>query len=195
MILCNALFENKRLYPIVLPSDWQPITSEHFSNVDNLTADWIQCESSLTVRIKELGIAFNVEVLSQLRKPMTQQQEDMFGCPSQSALHREVLLKQGDLPLVYAQTVMPDSTVSGTEAMLAELGNQSLGQVLFQSPQAIRGQIEFAAVAPSSQLAMFIEQQLQQPLTQTCYIRRSLFQLNRKPLLVCECFLPALFNS
>jgi len=158
-----------------------------------MTVDWIKCESSLTVRIKELGIAFNVDVLNQCQKDLSKTQQSLVKTDDQSGLFREVLLKQGELPLVYAQTIMPDSTVSGTERMLAQLGNQSLGQVLFQSPQAIRGEIEYAEVEANSVLGQYIEKTLQQTIKQTCYIRRSLFMLNNKPLLVCECFLPALF--
>lgn len=142
-----------------------------------------------------MGIAFNVELLSQVHKSLLVSHRSKLNIDDELGLHREVLLKQGELPLVYAQTLMPESTISGTEKMLAELGNQSLGQVLFQSPQAIRGEIEYAKVDSDSELGRYIGERLQQPITQPCFIRRSLFHLNNKPLLVCECFLPALFNE
>lgn len=182
------------MYPLPLPSDWHCATST-ITNVSHLAAqDWIQSESSLTVRIKELGIAFSLQVLSQTEQSLSAQQQKQLNTTDTSAVFREVLLKQGGRALVYAQTIIPTSTLSGTERGLAELGNQPLGQVLFQSPQAIRSAIEYAEVEPSSSLGQFIEQELQQPMQQECYIRRSNFLLNTKPLLVCECFLPALFE-
>lgn len=182
------------MYPLPLPSHWYCATRT-ITNVQHVPAqDWIQSESSLTVRIKELGIAFSLQVLSQTEQNLTPHQQQQLGTEDISATFREVLLKQGDTPLVYAQTIIPESTLSGAEKGLAQLGNQPLGQVLFQSPQAIRSAIEYAEVEPSSMLGQFIEQELQQPITHNCYIRRSNFLLNSKPLLVCECFLPALFE-
>lgn len=181
------------MHPLLLPEKWYLLDSPQFCQLQPTVANWIEGQSSLTVKIKELGIAFNVEVLAQTQQNIHAGMTTLFPHDT-DALHREVLLKQGDMPLVYAQTVMPQSTVTGTEAMLAELGNQSLGQVLFQSPQALRGDIEFAEVAANSTLGLYIQDKLKQTINEPCYIRRSLFHLNNKPLLVCECFLPALFS-
>jgi chorismate--pyruvate lyase len=183
-----------QLFPINLPNLWYSSDQKEQSINHSDAESWICSDSSLTVKIKELGIAFSVDLLNQVNRPVSSEIQSLLAVTDNSALYREVLLKQGNIPLVYAQTIMPDSSVTGTESMLSELGNQSLGQVLFQSPQAIRSNIEFAVVEPNSQLGQFIEQQLQQPIKRTCYIRRSIFHLNGKPLLVCECFLPALFN-
>lgn len=182
------------MYPLPLPTDWHS-ASNTIDNVSFFPArDWIQSESSLTIRIKELGIAFALEVLNQTEQILSAEQKQQLNTNDSSAIFREVLLKQGNTPLVYAQTIIPKSTLSGSEKGLAELGSQPLGQVLFQSPQAIRSEIEFAQVQQNTILAQFIEQHLQQPIKHDCYIRRSNFLLNAKPLLVCECFLPALFE-
>lgn len=182
------------MFPINLPVHWYSSDQKQQHISDANAQSWVCSDSSLTVKIKELGSAFSVELLNQVDKPLTREVKSLLSVDDDSALFREVLLKQADMPLVYAQTIMPDSTVTGTESMLSALGNQSLGQVLFQSPQAQRSHIEFSIVQSNSQLGQYIELQLQQPIQQVCYIRRSVFQLNGKPLLVCECFLPALFN-
>lgn len=182
------------MYPLPLPTDWH-CASSTISHVSHAPArDWIQSESSLTIRIKELGIAFTLDVLSQAERTLSVQQQRQLNTADSSAVFREVLLKQGGVPLVYAQTIIPKSTLSGTERGLAELGRQPLGQILFQSPQAIRSNIEFAQVTRESVLGQFIEHNLEQSIKHDCYIRRSNFLLNAKPLLVCECFLPALFE-
>ena len=183
-----------QLFPINLPNLWYSSDQKQQNISDVNVQSWICSESSLTVKIKQLGTAFSVELLNQVNKSFSLDMQSLLAVNDNSALFREVLLKQGNNPLVYAQTIIPDSTITGTESMLSALGNQSLGQVLFQSPQAQRGDIEFSIVEPDSQLGKYIEQQLQQPIESTCYIRRSVFHLNGKPLLVCECFLPALFN-
>ena len=182
------------MFPITLPTKWLNANTQVQAIQFPPVQDWIQSESSLTVRIKELGIAFSLQVLNQSEQSLTHEKQKQLATNDTSAIFREVLLKQGNVPLVYAQTVIPTSTVTGTEKMLAELGNQPLGQVLFQSPQAVRSDIEFAEVESNSQLGQYIELQLQQPIQHPCFIRRSNFLLNNKPLLVCECFLPALFE-
>ena len=182
------------MYPLPLPNQWLNAKTHLLNASFKPAQQWIESESSLTIRIKELGIAFSLQVLNQTEQQLSLEQQQLLHTTDTSALFREVLLKQGEIPLVYAQTIMPASTVTGTETMLAELGNQPLGQVLFQSPQAVRSNIEFAEVTPNSQLGKFIQNQLQQAIVHPCYVRRSHFQLNTKPLLVCECFLPALFE-
>jgi chorismate--pyruvate lyase len=183
-----------QLFPINLPNLWYSSDQKQQNISDSNAESWICSDRSLTVKIQELGIAFSVELLNQVDQPLTQSIKSLLAVDDSSALFREVLLKQGDKPLVYAQTIMPNSTVTGTESILSGLGNQSLGQVLFKSPQTQRSGIEFSIVEPDSQLGQYIEQQLQQPIQEACYMRRSVFHLNGKPLLVCECFLPALFN-
>ena len=131
-----------QLFPINLPNLWYSSDQKEQSINHSDAESWICSDSSLTVKIKELGIAFSVDLLNQVNRPVSSE----------------------------------------------------IQSVLFQSPQAIRSNIEFAVVEPNSQLGQFIEQQLQQPIKRTCYIRRSIFHLNGKPLLVCECFIPALFN-
>ena len=92
--------------------------------------------------------------------------------------------------MVFAQTEIPLSTLTGEQAKLAEIGVQSLGKILFQDSSMKRGKIEVAQFKEKSQLV-----QLCQPLKQNCthslWARRSLFNLHNKPLLVSELFLPA----
>lgn len=183
------------LFPIQLPTQWLSAANNADLISTQTAKEWLTSESSLTVRVKELGIAFSLEVLSQSTQPLSPELQKTLATEDTSALFREVLLKQAGIPLIYAQTIMPSGTVTGTESMLAELGNQPLGQVLFQSPQAIRGPIEFSQVEHTSLLGQFIEHNLEQLMIEHCYIRRSRFLLNHKPLLVCECFLPALFTN
>lgn len=183
------------MFPIQLPTDWQLARQHETLKLDPVLNDWVCCESSLTVRIKELGVSFSVEVLQQSYESLSASLQNTLNTTDNEALVREVVLKQGNVPLVYAQTVMPISTVKGTEKRLAELGNQSLGQVLFQSKQAVRGDIECTEVSPTSELGRFITQELQQPFHSPVFIRRSLFTLNDYPLLVNECFLPSLLND
>lgn len=180
------------LFPIELPENWQTAEDNELLALQKGIQHWVCAESSLTVKVKELGVSFSVEVINQCYKSLSITTKKILNTSDNVALIREVVLKQGDTPLIYAQTVMPESTIIGTEARLAELGNQSLGQILFQSHHATRGKIEISLVEKASPLGSYIEQHLNQPIIEPCFIRRSIFHLNDKPLLVNECFLPAL---
>lgn len=183
------------MYPLALPVNWSLAHTHHLLAQFPKLKEWVCCDSSLTVRVKELGVSFSVDVLNQSEISLTKEQKSVLDTKDKVALVREVVLKQGDTPLIYAQTIMPESTILGTEERLANLGNQSLGQILFQTKSATRGNIECTQVLQDSPLALFIEQHLKQLINKPVFIRRSLFSLNNKPLLVNECFLPALTEA
>lgn len=183
------------MFPIELPTNWQLANNSQSLAANKGLKSWVCSESSLTVKIKELGTAFSVEVLNQCYQAIDEKTQQQLNTKDSVALIREVLLKQGDKPLIYAQTIIPESTIVCTESRLAELGNQSLGQVLFQSKETQRGHIEVSTVSDSSALGSFIQNKLGQALTDVCFIRRSTFNLNNKPLIVNECFLPLLTNG
>lgn len=182
------------MFPIVLPQQWHDLTSLNEHCVDPKTADWIASISSLTLRIKELGVAFSIDLLSQQPTELDAQLLGNLALPHYHGVSREVLLKQGNTPLVYAQTLIPEQTYQQSEYRLKQLGTQSLGQLLFQSNDVQRGPIQFAKVESASELGCFITQQLHQVVTKPTFIRRSVFHLDGYPLMVCECFLPALFE-
>jgi chorismate lyase len=154
--------------------------------------EWVCSESSLTARVKTLGDNFSIDLLNQSFKCLTSAQQKDVCTLDKMALVREVILKQGDNALIYAQTIIPEATLISTNQRLAELGNSSLGDLLFNDPVCSRGTIQVAEIESGSALANFIDQKLNQTLLADCFIRRSLFTLNGETLLVNECFLPAI---
>ena len=99
----------------------------------------------------------------------------------QAALIREVELKGNDQTYVLARKVSPASTLTGKYQQLANLGNRSLGSVLFSDPTMRRGTFQIC--------------QLQLDSGEKVWARRSVFYLSGKPLLVCEVFLPILATT
>ena len=96
------------------------------------------------------------------------------------ALIREVeLIGQGQ-PWVRARSVLPVTSLNGPGRRLRRLGNRPLGHLLFRDPTLRRGDIEIAL--------------LQQP-EGAVFARRSHLLYHGQPLLVAECFLPALFEA
>jgi chorismate--pyruvate lyase len=84
---------------------------------------------------------------------------------------------------------LPLSSLTGAEQALANLGTQSLGQVLFNNPSLQRETIEIASFDLNSSVAK-LAQQLNLANQEELWGRRSVFVLENKPLMVAEVFLP-----
>lgn len=108
----------------------------------------------------------------------------------QLALIREVRLLCDEVPWVFARTVIPRTTLTGSERRLAHLGERPLGAVLFADPRMQRGAVEVARLEPGSGLHHHALQGTDGSVD-ALWGRRSVFRLGRKPLLVSEIFLPA----
>lgn len=175
-------------FPVTLRACWQEPSTVNFS-VE--MQSWLLDPSSLTVRLSEHCQTFHVEVLGQHITQCEKEEstaEIPTGC---DVLVREVLLYCDNVPHVFARSLLPLSSLTGEEKKLAKLGNQSLGQVLFNSPSLVRKSIEVSLFNQTSSVgqlskSLFTEYTLKKEL----WGRRSVFLLNKKPIMVSEVFLP-----
>lgn len=141
---------------------------------------WLTDEGSLTRLLKRAGGGrFSVRVLYQGYGRPGPGEASALNLPArQRVLIREVLLCGDDTPWVYARTVIPVTTLQGRHRTLKLIGSRSLGSLLFNDPGMRRDPLQIAKVNDDSKGQY--------------WARRSVFRLDRKPLLVCEVFLPAL---
>lgn len=162
---------------ISLAATWQSASAV---TLPPLLRAWLLEPGSLTAGLKQRADDFQLQVLQQ-------QQLDLpaFLQPQLPGISiaqcREVLMSCNALPCVYAQSWLPLPTLAALQP-LAELGEQPLGEIIFQQPNVKRSAVEVARV------------QLQQPLAATVaageyWARRSVFTLAGHPLLVAEVFL------
>ncbi|WP_252177562.1 chorismate lyase [Endozoicomonas sp. 4G] len=107
---------------------------------------------------------------------------------SKMASIREVLLICGGRPRVFARSVLPHSSLVGTNRELLQLGSKPLGEFLFNHPGMRRGPFELAEL-PARQFNPYLVEKYSD---ETAWGRRSLFYLHEKPISVCEIFLPDL---
>jgi chorismate--pyruvate lyase len=174
------------LFPVTLPSHWQ--NSDECTLPEHLQS-WLLDPDSLTARLKTHCHQFRVELLGQKVEPC-QAHEAVFDIPvGEKVLVREVLLYCDDKPQVFARSLLPLSSLTGTEQALANLGTNSLGQVLFNNPSLERKTIEVAMFDVNSSVGK-LAQNLQFSVTYPLWGRRSIFVLEDKPLMVAEVFLP-----
>lgn len=146
---------------------------------------WLLDTDSLTQRLQLGGAPFSVQRRSQGWHKPTLSERKALNLPSkQMALIREVVLLRDGRPVVFARSVFPSTTLTGELRWLRQLQNRSLGSILFSSPGLQRRPFEVARLPGSTPL---MPEDLHQD--QLAWGRRSVFVLNRRPLLVGEIFL------
>jgi len=152
---------------------------------------WLFDASSLTARmVDRCGKDFSVQVLSQNWQKIDSEESFAMSLPhAHSALVRQVLLCCGDKPLIYARTVIPAMTVQGAQRRYANMGNRPLGAMLF-ADRTMRREAVHVAKLPISHIAnQYVKNE------KDVWGRRSVFRVSGKPILVCEYFLPELFDK
>lgn len=177
------------LFPVQMHAKW---CREKTSQLNLYLQDWLLDPSSLTARLKQHCQKFRVLVLGQSIENCSQEESNADIIAGEKVLVREVLLFCDDKPQVFARSLLPLRSLTGNEEQLAQLGDQSLGQVLFNHPDLKRKGIEVASFDKHStvaELASYYELSVSEPL----WGRRSVFVVDEKPLMVAEIFLPNSF--
>jgi chorismate--pyruvate lyase len=166
---------------------WLPVTTVTARQLAPRDRYWLLDEGSLTRRLIDLGDGdFAVQRLTQgVGRPLPSERR-LLGLPSgQRALIREVALVCRGAPVVFARSVVPLTSLAGPLRYLKNLGNQSLGALLFRNPGLTRTRFELAAL--DGQCA-YIHPSLRSQ--GKAWARRSRLVIANRPMLVSEVFLP-----
>ncbi len=178
--------EQHSLFPVKMQAKWHtPIAGE----INDYLLDWLLDPSSLTARLKKHCQTFRVKVLGQRVERCSEQEANADIKQGEQVLVREVLLFCDDIPQVFARSLLPLRSLTGEEQALAQLGNQSLGQVLFNNPELQRKCIEISQFEEDSSVRRVVSH-YNLPKKPVLWGRRSVFVLHDKPLMVGEIFLP-----
>lgn len=162
------------------PRHWLPPQRHWQLAPPRAVRDWLREPGSLTARlVRQARGEFRVELLAQYwGRPAPEEARRMKLSPGRYALIREVALIGQGQAWVRARSVLPVTSLAGPGRRLRKLGTRSLGHLLFRDPTLRRGPIEITCV--------------DQPEGQV-FARRSHLVFHGRPVLVAECFLPALF--
>lgn len=163
---------------------WQPYRP--LMQLPASAKSWLLDEGSLTARlVKESQGHFAVQRLRQAWQVPELNERQALGLHTREvALVREVLLLCHQQPWVYARSILPQHSLTGSLRFLRHLDNRSLGSILFKNPHLQRDAFEICTLEKGSRhIPLAIEHRI--------YGRRSVFTLQEKPLLVSEFFLPA----
>lgn len=172
------------------PSGWQ----EQLIGVSAITRRWLADQGSLTERISQRCAGFNVSQIAQRRGPALLDEAAVAGLAAkEQALLRDVYLCCGASPVIFAHSVLPRASLAGHWSGLAQLGNRSLGAMLFADPLVRRSPLQFRRLDARHILyRQAIRNLLQPPLY--LWARRSLLMLAQRRILVTEVFLPSVFE-
>lgn len=153
---------------------------------------WLAETGSLTLRVQSActpAQPFNLRVLSRGFAPAHRDELSLLGLHDR-ARFREILLKRGEVPLVFAHSVISHRDLKGAWAILDGIGGRSLGSILFHDHTVHRGALHFRRIDARHPLFAKALPWCQgvQPLE--LWARRAVFSRKGRPLIVTEVFLP-----
>ncbi len=147
---------------------WQSLDQAH--DVPDAVMHWLDDSRSLTTKLKTKFDDFAVNVVSQTQLKPHQNETAVLGFEGDSII-REVELLGSNQVMVFARSVIP--VTNDTKGLLG-IGSKPLGEILFNNPSIIRGQLQITH-------------------TGSVWGRRSTFTIGTTKLLVSEFFLEVLY--
>lgn len=155
---------------------------------------WLTDRGSLTARIVDHFPAFNLIRLQQQQQyPNLDERRHLDFRQGELAIVREVLLRSGDSPLVFAHSVVARRDLANAWRGLSRLGSRPLAEMLFHDPTVARLPMEYRKIDHRHALYRRAAEVASFP-AQTLWARRSVFLKYDRPLLVTEVFLPAMYQ-
>lgn len=185
------VYPTSSLLPLEL---WMPGV-ELLRDVPDGLASWLTENGTLTARIRATSRdgRCRLRVLDQRVGFLTKEQQAVLDTAVASCFVREIELVAGEEPWVFAQTLVPDTTLE-LHPWLAELGDSPLGETLAEVGGLERGPFEYATLPAAHPLAArALEYADEEP--DFLWARRSWFAIRGRRLLVQEVFLPALRDA
>ena len=136
---------------------------------------------------------FHVDLISESWcMPMTFEKKLLSLRSNEITFVRESYLTCNNKKLVYARTVIPQSTLSQQNQTLTRLGKKPLGEILFNNNKIYREKIKYAQIPVASELHNKAKKNCK--IFSKIYGRQSMFYIKNKPLLVIEIFLPEIIQ-
>ena len=154
---------------------------------------WLTDDSSLTARIRSRCGRFSLRVVSQGKGVVLPDEMAALGVHRHASLwQREVLLIADGAPVVFARSLVADTTIPADWHLLRGLGGRPLAAVLFDDPRVARSRLEAARLDARDSRWYHAARATGNADLPALWARRSAFRRNGAPLLITEIFLPAI---
>ena len=158
------------------------------SHPDPLRA-WLTDRGSLTARIMAHFSQFNLlRVAQKFQRPTRDERRELALREGELAVVREVILRDGDTPLIFAHSVVARRDLRGAWRGLSRLGQRPLAEVLFHDPNVTRLPMEYKKIDARHALYRRAKQ-VAVVDANALWARRSVFWKRGRLLLVTEVFL------
>jgi chorismate--pyruvate lyase len=149
---------------------------------------WLIGEDSLTRRLQSRCAKFIVAKINQSWKCPLPDETRLLGLRAgQTALVREVWLQCGEMPLVFARSVLPRASLHDAWRNLGMLGARPLGAVLFADRRVARTPLSFRKLSFHHPVSRHLGES-------GLWARRSVFKRSGRSILVTETFLPGVLD-
>ncbi len=150
---------------------------------------WLTDRGSLTARIVRHVDNFNlVRLLQKDQLPNRDERRHLGLKPGEVAMVREVLLRDGNIPLVFAHSLAVRRDLIGVWRGLGRLGTRPLADMLFHDASVARLPMEYRKI--DARHPLYRRAADVTPIgTSTLWARRSIFLKRGRPLMVTEVFL------
>lgn len=165
---------------------WRPVKQFTTASLPPTLRYWLLDDGSLTRHLINLNTGpFRVQRLYQGWQAPLPSERALLNIPlRQLALIREVALLVAGNAVVFARSVFPYTSLTGSLTHLRKLQNKPLGAILFNHPGMHRSPFELARLGGNSDYLPLAMQQCDE-----AWGRRSRFTIENKALLVSEVFL------
>lgn len=152
-------------------------------------ADWLFDPGSLTRALRrEFGASLRLQVDGESwRRPGAGEARWLDVSTRHRCLERRVVLLLNGQPVVLGCSLIPCSTLRGRNRRLLRLGARPLGEALFSDRSVQRRILAVTPMKPGTHPFPGLDQ--------AAWLRHSLFQVNDRPLMVVEAFLPRLVDA
>lgn len=155
------------------------MSDAQIQELDAEQRDWLRSPASLTQRLKQRSDHFQVRLQSLQPLTLAQSAQRWLGLPAE-VTERTVILEADDKPCIFAKSVW-----AGQQHPFASLGEQPLGERLFNDSRWQRGDILLTQIN-GKELGL---------AAQLLWARCSPFyHAQQWPVWVMEAFLPAVFS-
>jgi chorismate--pyruvate lyase len=178
-----------RTLRLLRPDAWRSRPPSHHDARFGKLHPWLTSRGSLTSRIVARFDRFNLVRLTQRSQlPNADERRGLNLRHGETAIVREVLLRDADTPLVFAHSVVARRDVRDAWRGLSKLGARPLAEMLFHDHAVVRLPMEYKKIDArhplfrrAMQVAPFAAREV--------WARRSVFLKRGRPLLVTEVFL------
>ena len=178
-----------RTVRLLRPDAWRSAPPSHGDARFGTLHPWLTSRGSLTSRLVAHFGQFNlVRVMQRAQLPNVDERRELGLRDRERAIVREVLLRDGEKPLVFAHSLVARRDLRGVWRGLSRLGGRPLAEMLFHDTAVVRLPMEYRKI--DARHPLFRRAMAVAPFQATSiWARRSVFLKQGRPLLVTEVFL------